>query len=98
MAAHFAASMKLACEPTGKPSVRFSSGWIVLAISLTTAPSGRAAAAGLNTAPCPSLFACVLPCVPLWEPYGICNARALYIGGFRYSAVSPISEKPEASD
>ena len=95
MAAHFAASMKLACEPIGKPSVRFSGGWIVLVISLTTA---RPAAAGLVTAPCPSLFASVSCCGFWWEPYGIGNARAIYIGGFRNLAVSPISKKPEASD
>ena len=88
MAAHFAASMKLACEPIGKPSVCFAGGWIVLAISLTTAPSGRAAAAELGTAPCPSLFANVFLCGFGWEQYGIGNAGAIYIGRFRNSGVS----------
>ena len=90
--------MNIACDPKGKPSVCFSGDLTRLAISLVTAPSGWASAAGFDTAPCLSLFAGVLPCVPLWERYGICNARALYIGGFRNSAVSPISEKPEALD
>ena len=96
MAAHFAASMKFACEPTGKLPVRFSGGWIVLAISLTTAPSRRAAAAGLGAAPCPSLFAPVLPYGLWWEPYGIGNARAIYIGRFRNSGVSAVPLEPDA--
>lgn len=96
MAAHFAASMKLFCEPTGKPSVRFSGGWIVLAISLTNAPSGRAAAEGLGAAPCPPLFAAVLPCGLWWERYGIGNARAIYIGRFRNSGVSAVPVEPDA--
>lgn len=96
MVAHFAASMKLACEPTGKLSVRFSGGWIVLAISLTTAPSGRAAAAGMGAAPCPSLFASVLLYGFWWETYGIGNARAIYIGRFRNSGVSAVPLEPDA--
>ena len=56
--------------------------------SLTTAPSERAAAAGLGAAPCPPLFAKVSLRGSWWEPYGIGNARAIYIGRFRNSGVS----------
>ena len=96
MAAHFAASMKLACEPTGKPSVHFSGGWIVSAISLIIAPSGRTAAVGLGTALCPPLFARVSLRGAWWEQYGTGNARAIYIGRFRNSGVSAVPLEPEA--
>ena len=96
MAAHFAASMKLACDPTGKPSVLFSGGWIVLVTSLINAASGRAAAAGLGAAPCPPLFANVSLCGFWWEQYGIGNARAIYIGRFRNSGVSAFPLEPDA--
>ena len=65
-------------------------------ISPTNAPSGRAAAAGLDAAPCPPLFAEVSLCGLWWEPYGIGNARAIYIGRFRNSGVSAVPFEPDA--